>query len=197
MLKDLLPPRPFSCDSAESSESWACQAAFRQGCRASIVGRKNAFHWLTETAVPVKLICNFTKVETLQELEEIPDNCRRSVCIFIQLHACSLSGQPSFSACFSAFPDGDSKVCVCVCVCVCDFHTPKLLSSGKSSTSRRKKYWTRSQTSSPPSLSSAGSAVFRTSADSWLRRKFVFSANPARPSGASGRTTALPAAKQR
>ena len=24
-----------------------------------------------------------------------------------------------FSACFSAFPDGDSKVCVCVCVCVC------------------------------------------------------------------------------
>ena len=24
-----------------------------------------------------------------------------------------------FSACFSAFPDGDSKVCVCVCLCVC------------------------------------------------------------------------------
>ena len=39
--------------------------------------------------------------------------------VFTLLHACRLSGQPSFSACFSAFLDGDSKVCVCVCVCVC------------------------------------------------------------------------------
>ena len=35
--------------------------------------------------------------------------------VFTLLHACRPSGQPSFSACFSAFPDGDSKVCVCVC----------------------------------------------------------------------------------
>ena len=38
--------------------------------------------------------------------------------VFTLLHACRLSGQPSFSACFPAFLDGDSKVCVCVCVCV-------------------------------------------------------------------------------
>merc|ERR1712078_603238 len=40
--------------------------------------------------------------------------CRHAV-------ACLSSIGPTlFSAYFSAFPDGDSKVCVCVCVCVCD-----------------------------------------------------------------------------
>ena len=44
---------------------------------------------------------------------------RSSFFVFTPLHACRLSGQPFFSACFPLFPTSTRK-CVCVCVCVCE-----------------------------------------------------------------------------
>ena len=51
--------------------------------------------------------------------------CRHAV-------ACLSSIGPTlFSAYFSAFPDGDSKVCVCVCVCVCSLFGSRGLPLGQ------------------------------------------------------------------